>query len=138
MLFLISANLLNFSISIFSEEHIAAAKETFERTGKKIKAHIKLDTGMNRIGVTKDEAIEFIKKVQSCDFIDLQGIFSHLANSEVEDLTQKQFEIFNNIISNIDTKNGRIYQYIWYISNLLKQSVLYVATKDDYRYMEVR
>ncbi len=99
----------NISISIFSEEHIAAAKETFERTGKKIKAHIKLDTGMNRIGVTKDEAIEFIKKIQNCDFIDLQGIFSHLANSEVEDLTQKQFEIFNNIISNIDTKNLTIH-----------------------------
>lgn len=35
---------------------------------------------MNRIGISGDEAVDFIKKVQNTDFIDLQGIFSHLAH----------------------------------------------------------
>lgn len=93
------------SISIFSEEHIQAAKQAFERTGKKIKAHIKLDTGMNRIGVNANEAVDFIKKVQSCDFIDLQGIFSHLARAEEEAPTEEQFNKYKAIISQIDTKD---------------------------------
>src|SRR5574344_1682336 len=90
------------SISIFSDEHIEACKQAFERTDKKVKAHIKLDTGMNRIGVCKNEAVDFIKKVQNCGFIDLKGIFSHLANGEIEEKTEKQFEIFDNIISQIN------------------------------------
>lgn len=93
------------SISIFSEEHILAAKQAYERTGIKIKAHIKIDTGMNRIGVDDICAIDFIKKIQASDFIDLQGIFSHLACAEDEKASQKQFDKFNEIISQIDTKN---------------------------------
>lgn len=93
------------TISIFSEEHLQAAKQSYERTGKKIKAHIKIDTGMNRIGIGVNEAIEFIKRVQTADFIDLKGIFSHLACAEDEKETQKQFDKWNEIISKIDTKN---------------------------------
>lgn len=92
------------TISIFSDEHILACKQAFERTGKKIKAHIKVDTGMNRIGVSEVDAVEFIKKVQSCDFFDLKGIFSHLACAEDEKETQKQFDKWDKIISQIDTK----------------------------------
>lgn len=93
------------TVSIFSREHINACKQAFERTEKKIKAHIKVDTGMNRIGVNTDEAIAFIKDVQESDFIDLKGIFSHLACAEDEVKTKKQFEEFNNIISQIETKD---------------------------------
>lgn len=64
----------NLSISIFSQGHIEACQNAFKRTGIKPKVHIKLDTGMNRIGVRADEAVSFIKEVQTCDFLDLQGI----------------------------------------------------------------
>ncbi len=93
------------TISIFSQEHVLACKQAFERTGKKIKAYIKIDTGMNRIGVDKKEAVEFIKRVQQSDFIDLNGIFSHLACAEDEEETKKQFGEFEKITSQIDTKN---------------------------------
>lgn len=93
------------TISIFSEEHLLASKQAFERTGKKVKAHIKIDTGMNRIGVEKNEAINFIKKVQSCNFIELKGIFSHLACAEDKNATEKQFEKWNEIISNINKED---------------------------------
>lgn len=93
------------SISIFSREHLAACKQTYERTGIKPKVHIKLDTGMNRIGVRDNDAVDFIKTVQTCDYIDLQGIFTHLACAEVPEETQKQIEKWNNIITQTDT-NG--------------------------------
>lgn len=66
------------SISIFTDEHLKACKEIYERTGKKPKVHVKIDTGMNRIGVRADEAIEFIKEVQDADYLDFKGIFTHL------------------------------------------------------------
>lgn len=91
------------SITIFSDAHIEACKKAFERTYKKVKAHIKLDTGMNRIGVSRDRAVEFIKRVQNCDFIDLKGIFTHLAMAEDIAETDKQVSVWQNIISQINT-----------------------------------
>lgn len=92
------------AISIFSEEHLEACRQTYIRTGKKVKAHVKLDTGMNRIGIAPDKAPEFIKRIQNCDYIDLKGVFTHLAAAEERDETQKQIDKWNYVISNIDTK----------------------------------
>lgn len=91
------------SVSIFSDAHLNACKQAYERTGIKPKVHIKLDTGMNRIGLEPDIAVEFIKKVQNSDFVELKGIFTHLANAEYVDKTQKQFECWNNIIDSVNT-----------------------------------
>lgn len=93
------------TISIFSEEHLVAAKQAFERTGKRVKAHIKIDTGMNRIGVSMNEAVEFIKKVQKADYVDLKGVFTHLACAEDEKETKKQFEKWDEIINQIEVDN---------------------------------
>ncbi|MBQ3640883.1 alanine racemase [bacterium] len=94
----------NISLSMFLPEHIEAANLTYKKTGLKTKAHIKLDTGMNRIGVEKEDAVEFIKKVQSLPSVELQGIFTHFANAETEEKTYEQLEIWNKILSEVDTK----------------------------------
>lgn len=95
----------NITLSIFTDEHIEACRQTFVKTNLRPKVHIKLDTGMNRIGVTRDVAIDFIKKVKKSEFIDLKGVFTHFANAEDREKTQKQIDIFKNIISQTDTSN---------------------------------
>ena len=94
----------NITLSIFSDEHITACKQAYEKTGKKVKVHIKIDTGMNRIGVDEKKAEEFIEKVKSSEFINLKGIFSHLACAEDIIRSQKQFEKFEEIISRTNAK----------------------------------
>lgn len=91
------------SIPVFSDAHLEACKQAYARTGKKPKVHVKIDTGMNRIGIGYDKAIDFIKKVQNCDFVELKGIFTHLAAAEERDETQIQIDRWNHVISNIDT-----------------------------------
>lgn len=91
------------SISIFSEGHIKACEQAYKRTGIKPKVHIKLDTGMNRIGVRADEAVDFIKRVQKLDYINLQGIFTHLAAAEELDKAKEQILKWNSVIDNVDT-----------------------------------
>lgn len=95
----------NISLSMFLENHIEAAELTFNKTGIKTKAHIKLDTGMNRIGVEKEDAVDFIKRVQNNKSIELQGIFTHFACAEIESKTKEQLKIWNDIISKVNT-NG--------------------------------
>ena len=93
----------NIAIPIFSHSHIEACKKAYERTGIKAKVHIKIDTGMNRIGIGYNDAVNFIKEVQQLNFIDLKGIFTHLAVSENRSETAIQISRWNNVISNIDT-----------------------------------
>lgn len=91
-------------ISVFSKEHLDACRQVYNRTGIKPKVHIKLDTGMNRIGISPDNAKDFIEKVQKADYLRLGGIFTHLANAENREKTQIQIDIWNKIISQINTE----------------------------------
>lgn len=89
-------------ISIFSKEHLQACKQAYERTGIKPKVHVKLDTGMNRIGISVDDAVDFISVVRNADYLDFGGIFTHLANAEIREKTQIQIDRWNKVISQID------------------------------------
>ena len=99
-----SAVQADLSIAVFSKEHLTACKNAYERTGIKPKVHIKLDTGMNRIGVSFDEAVEFIKTAQAADYLNLQGIFTHFANAENRAKTQIQIDKWNKILSQVNTE----------------------------------
>lgn len=91
------------TISVFSKEHLQACKLAFDRIGIKPKVHIKLDTGMNRIGISVDDAVEFINQVRDADYLELGGIFTHLANAENREKTQVQIDRWNKVISEINT-----------------------------------
>lgn len=73
--------------------------------GKKVPCHVKLDTGMNRIGIPAQEGIVFIKKMQSLPGILFEGVFSHLATADERDkeYARHQMKTFNKVI--IDLKN---------------------------------
>lgn len=92
----------NITLSLFSEQHIEAAKLTYDKTGIKPKVHIKVDTGMNRIGVSAKNAVDLIKRVQNSDFIELEGVFTHFACAEDRNKSDEQLLIWENIISQID------------------------------------
>ena len=91
------------AFSVFNDEHLAACKDVYERTGIKPKVHVKLDTGMNRIGVRAEEGVEFINKVRIADYLRFEGVFTHLAAAEEPEETEKQITRWNSVIENIDT-----------------------------------
>lgn len=91
------------SLSLFLPQHIEACRITYEKTGIKPKVHIKLDTGMNRIGVSHEHAVDLIKQVQNSDFIHLEGIFTHFACAENLEKTKEQLSIWNDVLSKVNT-----------------------------------
>ncbi len=91
------------AFSIFNDEHLSACQEVYERTGIKPKVHVKIDTGMNRIGVRSENAVEYIKKVRKAGCLRFEGVFTHLASAEEPEETKKQVERWNCVIDNIDT-----------------------------------
>ncbi|MEW6194949.1 MAG: alanine racemase [Bacteroidota bacterium] len=66
----------------------------------KAKVHLKIDTGMERIGVHYYSAEKFIEESLKCKNINVEGIYTHFANSELSDLsyTKLQLERFNEVL----------------------------------------
>ncbi|MCR4881629.1 MAG: alanine racemase [bacterium] len=82
------------TLSVFTQDHINAAIQAYEHLKKPIKVQVKIDTGMNRIGLYYKDAPAFIEQILGIKEIELCGIFSHLACAEDRDITKMQVERF--------------------------------------------
>jgi len=106
------------SQTIFQYEMAKALSEEAIRQGKTAKVHIKLDTGMSRIGYPdKKESIEEIKRIVELKNLEIEGIFSHFARADERDksCTYRQIERFNSFIGLLEKEN--IFIPIKHISN---------------------
>src|SRR5574344_626626 len=75
---------------------------------KNAKVHIKLNTGMNRLGVAnKDEFNKVYKKLVQC-FANIEGVYSHIYNADNKEITQNQFNKFESMLSDIDLSKIKI------------------------------
>jgi len=68
-------------------------EEAAKAAGKKAKVHLKIDTGMERIGVHYYSAEEFLDASMNSKNVQIEGIFSHFANSDSADLTSAKLQI---------------------------------------------
>jgi len=74
-----------------------------ERMDKKVKIHVKIDTGATRIGILPTQAINFIIKTSKLKNLNIEGIFSHFASSETDPVyTKKQLKLFNDILLKLE------------------------------------
>jgi Alr-MurF fusion protein len=71
--------------------------------GKPARVHVKVDTGMHRLGFMPDEAVDAIEKIASMDGLILEGVFTHFAKADEADptYTYGQFEKFKRILSEV-------------------------------------
>jgi alanine racemase len=71
-----------------------------EALGKKARVHLKIDTGMERIGTHYYNADKLQQAALDCKHIEVEGIFSHFANADAPDLTHArlQLERFNEVL----------------------------------------
>ncbi|NBD34342.1 MAG: alanine racemase [Cyanobacteria bacterium] len=70
---------------------------TLREMGKTLPVHLKLDTGMSRLGVLWEDAVSFVSSIQECPELEIRSIYSHLATADEKDdtfmqLQQKRFE----------------------------------------------
>lgn len=72
---------------------LAAAEEVSRSTGSRIKAHLKIDTGMERVGAREYEAESLILKSAAYRHLAIEGIYTHLANSELADRTYSNMQV---------------------------------------------
>jgi alanine racemase len=92
---------LSQTIYSYSEAKVLS-DEAFKRN-KTACVHVKVDTGMGRVGVPPSEAVAFITKISSLPNLQLEGVFTHFAKAEdpKDSFTDEQFQKFKQVISKV-------------------------------------
>ena len=91
------------AFAVFDEKSFTDASHVATILQKKASIHVKVDTGINRLGFAVDDAPAIIKKVKQHRWLELEGIFTHLAS--VEELnnsyTRNQLFQFDKVLARI-------------------------------------
>ena len=97
------------SSTVFRYDTIDELSRAAKKAGKNAKVHIKVDTGMGRIGITPDEeGLKYVEALMEAEGIEIEGIFTHFARADEYDKSKafEQLTIFNNFISMIKGRLG--------------------------------
>lgn len=89
--------------TVYHQNQANAISEAAVHNKKQVKVHVKIDTGMTRVGLKWDEAANEILKYARLPGIELEGIFTHFASAEELDgtYTKMQFERFMWLIGEL-------------------------------------
>lgn len=84
----------NIRPTVFQMDMAKALSEEALKQNKKAKIHIKVDTGMGRIGIMPDEeGFSFVKQLKSLSGIEIEGIFTHFARADEKDKTSARAQL---------------------------------------------
>ncbi len=102
----------NITISLFSYEYGKKISKICEALGTTCNVHIKIDTGMNRVGIPYKDAFEVVTKVSKLKNINIEGIYTHFATADEMDktFTLKQYKRFSKILDKLE-KVGLSFKY---------------------------
>ncbi|RZB34464.1 MAG: alanine racemase [Desulfobacteraceae bacterium Eth-SRB1] len=103
--------------TVYSYRNAEALSVAAGTTGKKIKVHIKVDTGMGRLGLLPDRfrslapdhgvdgsAVSEVEAIAGLQHLELKGIFTHFAAADITDRSyaEYQFEMFMDFLSRLN------------------------------------
>lgn len=96
--------------TICSQDSAKKISEEAMKLGKKVRVHLKIDTGMSRLGFTcnaKTDPTEELLEVMRLEGLNIEGIFSHLAVSELtrSAFTDRQVESFNSLVKRLEANS---------------------------------
>ncbi|WP_018131432.1 alanine racemase [Effusibacillus pohliae] len=96
--------------TVFQSETLEALAQTARAAGKKARVHIKVDTGMGRIGLQAEEAADFICAAADREGIEVEGVFSHFATADEADntYTERQIARWKRLLAELEARGVRI------------------------------
>ncbi|WP_250278403.1 alanine racemase [[Clostridium] colinum] len=97
----------NITQTVFSYEMAKKLSDEATKIKKSVDIHIKIDTGMSRLGfLPTEESIEQIIAIKKLPYINITGIFTHFATSDMEDksFTKNQFEKYKYVVDILEKR----------------------------------
>jgi len=78
---------------VFRPEHLTALEAAARGRGTTARAHLKVDTGMGRLGVLPADVPAFLEAARACGKVSLEGRCSHFANADLADATLTELQV---------------------------------------------
>lgn len=95
--------------ALFREDAAQLLNDAAKKCGKKIKVHVKVDTGMSRIGIRPDEeGLSFLRFLMDQEYLEIEGIFTHFACADEADKSDAlaQLKQFQSFLDRIEQELG--------------------------------
>lgn len=92
-------------LTVFDEESINTLEQCARQLEQRVRIHIMVDTGMNRLGLRPDDAgMELVKKAAAAKHLQLEGIFTHFARADETDKTaaREQWHHFKRFVRQVE------------------------------------
>lgn len=100
----------NISITVYDVEYAKKINEIADKLNKNAKVHIKIDTGMSRLGFIAKDAIEHIEEINKLKNIYIEGIYTHFAKADEKnkEVTILQLNRYKEVINKLKELNINI------------------------------
>lgn len=97
------------SIAVWNSSQLILANQISQVLQKKAKIHLKVDTGMSRLGVQPAECLPLVQQIISLPYIEFEGLFTHFARADEKDPTPTYLQeaIFRELVEKIKTQGIR-------------------------------
>jgi len=97
------------SLSVWTVDQIAAAQSAAQQAGRGARLHLKLDSGMHRLGAAPEEVLPLARRIHDAEDLELEGMFSHLACASDADPAPSiaQHEIFLRVLTGLSSAGLR-------------------------------
>ena len=92
--------------TLYSVRNGEALAKAARLLGRRARVHVKIDTGMGRVGVPWEKAADFVAEVAAMDALELVGVYTHFATSDEQDKTfaNLQLERFRWVLKQIESR----------------------------------
>jgi len=99
----------NISLTFWSNAQLADISRAAEKVGGRALVHLKIDTGMSRVGVKPEEATPLAQETERIPSVHLEGVFTHFAKADELDpaSTDSQLRMFKEIVSRWESSGLR-------------------------------
>jgi alanine racemase len=89
---------------------VEAARRSGRTSGRPVRVHLKLDTGMHRVGAQPDEAVGLAKAIETEPALELASVFTHcaVADEPGNGFTDTQLERFHALVAEIEAAGVRV------------------------------
>ena len=100
----------NITPTVCRYETIEKLSKFAVKEDKRVKIHIKVDTGIGRIGIFPKHVLDFVTKVKAFKNIEIEGIFTHfsVADEKDKDYTETQFKKFTEVLTILEKEGIEI------------------------------
>ena len=99
----------NVALTVYDRSVAQAYAQRAAEAGQALRVHVKVDTGMGRLGMPAEEALAFLAGSQDAEALEIEGVFTHFARADEPGAgtTERQLAVFDRFLDELESIGAR-------------------------------